>query len=139
MNQLHDSHTIPEPILVLSGLTFIFPAYTAYTQQKYYFSGSLAFLSFTTVGYHGTRNETLFILDLIAITNYILTGGVVTYYKTPREQIPYILSIVYCIISYFVGRQYKLFSFDPDWNTQMFFHSLMHLFPSYTAIKYLES
>jgi cell shape-determining protein MreD len=41
--------------------------------------------------------------------------------------------VVYSLVSYFVGQQFQILSFDPDWNTQMFFHSLMHLSTAYSA------
>jgi len=139
IQMLHDPHVIPEPVLVLSGLTLLVPAFRAYQLNNLYFAGSYAFLSFTTVGFHGTRSEYFFILDVIAIMNNVIGNGLVVHTKTAREIIPFWLCFSYSIISYFVGRKYQLFSFDPDWNTQMFFHALMHIFSSYAGMKFLEA
>ena len=139
MIHLHDDHKYSEPYLVLTGVTLLVPAVNAYYLNNLYVSGSLAFLSFTTVGFHGTRNEYFFILDLVAITNYIIGSGILVHQKTSREIIAYWVCILYSLVSYFLGRQYKIFSFDTDWNTQMFWHGLMHLFSAYSSSVYLET
>jgi len=139
MNLLHDEHTHPEPYLVLTGLLLLFPAAKAYYLNELYVSGSLAFLSFTTVGFHGTRNEYFFILDLVAITNYIIGGAISVHHKTSREMLVFYVCLIYSIVSYFVGRQYKVYAFDPDWNTQMFWHVLIHVFSTYAAFVYLDT
>ena len=72
MYQLHDSHMIPEPILVASGVTYLIPAYLAYIHGYTYTTSSLVAITFTTVSFHATRQEWLFALDLIAILNYMI-------------------------------------------------------------------
>ena len=136
MYHLHDPHTTAEPVLVASGLTFLVPAYMAYLQNQKYFSGSLVFLTFTTVGFHGTRNEYFFILDIAAILNYIIYNTYYNFLNNPPNIIfVNLFSIGYSLLSYFAGKKYNVMSFDPDWNIQMFFHSLMHLFATYGAYK----
>jgi len=46
---LHDPHMIPEPILVVSGLLYLVPAYYAFLQKRAYSLATLSFLTFTTV------------------------------------------------------------------------------------------
>lgn len=52
---LHEPHTIPEPILVLSGLSYAVPACLAYRQGRSYSVATNLYLLATTVGFHGTR------------------------------------------------------------------------------------
>ena len=132
-HMLHDPHMIPEPILVVSGLTYLVPFYMSIQQKRGYDAASYLFLTFTTVGFHSTRDETFFALDCIAILNFLYRS-----YTLSREcscfcQRVYLLSIAYSLVSYFVGRHYSILSFHPDWNTQMFFHSFMHLSTSYSS------
>ena len=134
--KLHDSHMIPEPILVISGLSYLFPLYVAYKKNNKYALSTYVFLTFTTIGFHGTRYEWFFILDCLAICNFIfqtLHLSLSLQSKHLMIQIIYIFSIVYSLTSYFIGFQYSILSFHPDWNTQMFYHSLMHFFTSYSA------
>jgi len=128
---LHDPHQIPEPILVVSGLTYLIPSYIAYKKEAMYDVSTCLFLTFTTVGFHGTRSEVLFALDCLAIVNFLARY----WYLSKKSKFAYLYycSVVYSLISYFVGQQYSILSFDPDWNTQMFFHSLMHLSTAYSA------
>ncbi len=130
---LHDPHKIPEPILVVSGLTYLFPFYVAMQKNSLYDASTYIFLTFTTVGFHATRNETLFMLDCIAILNFLARSFYLSMNSSRYSQAIYLLSVVYSLTSYFVGRHYKAMSFHPDWNTQMFYHSLMHLSTSYSA------
>ena len=69
---LHDPHMIPEPILVVSGLLYLIPAYYALLQKRTYSVATFSFLTFITVGFHGTRSETLFLLDCVAILNFLV-------------------------------------------------------------------
>jgi len=128
---LHDPHQIPEPILVASGLTYLIPFYTAYNKGSSQEAYACLFLTFTTVGFHGTRSEVLFALDCVAIVNFLARYSYLA--KKSRFACMYYCSVMYSLISYFVGQQYKIMSFHPDWNTQMFFHSLMHLSTAYSA------
>ena len=128
---LHDPHKTPEPILVVSGLTYLIPFYVAYKRGAAQEAYTCLFLTFTTVGFHGTRSEIMFALDCVAIVNFLARYQ----YLAKKSKVAYVyyFSVVYSLISYFVGQQYQILSFDPDWNTQMFFHSLMHLSTSYSA------
>jgi hypothetical protein len=128
---LHDPHQIPEPILVVSGLTYLIPFYTAYKKGAEYDAYTCLFLTFTTIGFHGTRSEALFALDCIAIVNFLARYSYLA--KNSRVAYIYYCSVVYSLFSYFVGQHYKIMSFDPDWNTQMMYHSLMHLSTAYSA------
>lgn len=136
--QLHDPHMISEPVLVLSGLTYLIPAYMSYEAKKYYYCNSLLFLTFTTVGFHSTRKEYFFILDIAAILNYIIYSSYLTYYLTDKDKFLTYFTVSYSLITYFGGKKYNVLSFDPDWNIQMFFHSLMHLFTSYSSYKVIK-
>ena len=128
---LHDPHQTPEPILVVSGLTYLIPSYIAYKNGSVKEAATCLFLTFTTVGFHGTRSEALFALDCIAIVNFLARYWYLA--KKSRFAYVYYMSVLYSLVSYFVGQQYKIMSFDPDWNTQMMYHSLMHLSTAYSA------
>ena len=133
MYELHDPHKTPEPILVLSGLTYLVPAWVALQKDRTYDFVTYTFLTFTTTGFHSTRSDTLFALDCLAILNFLgrsmyLSTEVDTYTRSI-----YAFSVIYSLTSYFVGQRYKIMSFHPDWNTQMAYHSLMHLSTAYSA------
>jgi hypothetical protein len=130
---LHDPHTIPEPILVLSGTAYLFPAYLAYRISASYQMWSYLFLTGTTMGFHGTRNETLFHLDCIAILNFIGCSLLESYGSSSYAGRLFAASLAYSLTSYFIGRQYRIMSFHPDWNTQMAYHAAMHLSTAYSA------
>jgi hypothetical protein len=132
-HMLHDPHKIPEPILVVSGLTYLFPFYIAISNERVYDASTYIFLTFTTVGFHSTRNEVFFILDCAAILNFLLR----TYYLSLKcsniSKTIYLTSVLYSLTSYFIGKYYNIMSFHPDWNTQMMYHSLMHVSTSYSS------
>ena len=130
---LHDPHMIPEPVLVISGLTYLFPLSIAVKNRRYYDMYSYLFLTFTTVGFHSTRNEILFMFDCLAIINFLLRSYYLSLKSTNLSQRIFIISVIYSFTSYFFGRMYNIMSFHPDWNTQMFYHSLMHLSTSYSS------
>ena len=128
---LHDPHKIPEPVLVVSGLSYLIPFYMAVRKGRAYDATTYLCLTLTTVGFHSTRDETLFLLDCIAILNFLYRSYTLSTERSTFCQRVYLVSVLYSLVSYFVGRQYTILSFHPDWNTQMFFHSLMHLSTSY--------
>jgi hypothetical protein len=130
---LHDPHKIPEPVLVVSGLTYLYPCYLALSKHRMYDAGTYLFLTFTTVGFHSTRHETLFMLDCVAIINFLARSYHVCRQRSLTVQAVFFLSVFYSFTSYFAGLHYTAMSFHPDWNTQMFFHALMHLSTSYSA------
>ena len=137
---LHESYMTPEPLLVFSGTSYILPMYISYKSRFYYNAFSFLLLSFTTITFHGTRNEIVFLMDCAAILN-LLACTIHNSYLTRhnwRIQIVLLLSIIYCLTSYFVGMKYNIMSFDPDWNTKMIFHSAMHLSTSYSAFLLTE-
>ena len=130
---LHDPHKIPEPILVVSGLTYLFPFYIAITNNKIYDASTYMFLTFTTVGFHSTRNEILFILDCFAILNFLLRTSYISLECSNISKTVFLLSVIYSSISYFLGKYYTIMSFHPNWNTQMIYHSFMHLSTAYSS------
>lgn len=134
-----DDHKIPEPILVLSGLTYLIPSYIAYTAGFNYDLASCLFLTFTTVGFHGTREQWLFELDCLAILNFNICALYNVYQVGPRGGLIWFVAVSYSLLSYFAGQRLNMMSFDHDWNTQMVFHALIHLSTCYTAyFCYLE-
>jgi hypothetical protein len=130
---LHDPHKIPEPILVISGLTYLYPFYLAISKKRIYDASTYIFLTFTTVGFHSTRYEFLFKLDCIAIINFLFRSYYLLQKCSIFCNIIFFLSVIYSLVSYFVGKYYNIMSFHPNWNTQMFYHSLMHIFTSYSS------
>jgi hypothetical protein len=132
---LHDPHTIPEPILVISGLTYLLPFFIAISKKRRYDASTYLFLTFTTIGFHSTRNETLFILDCCAIINFLLRSYHLTLERqvSATSKIVFVLSVLYSFTSYFLGKYYHIMSFHPNWNTQMTYHSLMHLSTAYSS------
>ena len=130
---LHDSHKTPEPILVASGLTYLIPTYTAYYSGNTNMAFACGFLTFTTVAFHGTRQEHFFVLDCFAIVYFLGVNFRSALASGNYALAVFSFSTAYSLTSYFAGMQYKRMSFDPDWNTQMFYHSLMHLSTAYSA------
>ena len=139
MNQLHDNHLYSEPLLSLTGLSYLYPAFIAIEKEEYYLACSLVFLCSTTILYHGTRWEYFFYLDLIAMSHYVGYGAYLSSAMTAKVLHTVWFPVAYGLYVYFIGMNYKIFAFDPDWNTQMFFHGLMHIFSSYSSLKYLET
>ena len=135
---LHDPHKNPEPVLVLSGLSYLIPCYMAFKRNRYYDGSSYLFLTLTTVGFHGTRYDSIFFLDCIAILNFIISSHYNSLKSNNFTRGLYYSSISYSLISYFVGQQFQIMSFDPDWNTQMIYHSLIHLSSSYLSYLYMN-
>ena len=135
---LHDSHKIPEPILVASGLTYLIPTYTAYYAGNTDMAFACGFLTFTTVAFHGTREEIFFGLDCFAIIYFLGANFRSAHAAGNYALAAFCLSTLYSLTSYFAGMRYKRMSFDPDWNTQMFFHALMHLSTAYSAYASLK-
>ena len=136
---LHDPHMIPEPILVVSGLLYLIPAYYAFIQKRTYSLATFSFLTFTTVGFHGTRSETLFLLDCVAILNFLAHNFYMSLASSRAAALIFIASVVYSTSSYFIGQRYTILSFHPDWNTQMFYHSLMHASTAYSSYALLTA
>jgi len=132
---LHDPHTIPEPLLVLSGLSYTLPLIAAQTSYDRFTNG---FLLLTTIGFHGTRQEWLFYLDCLAILNFLIRSYRLVRTCSRASQALFSLSVTYCLVSYFVGYQFSILSFDPDWNTQMMFHSFMHVSTSYASYRIIN-
>ena len=132
---LHDPHTISEPILVLSGLTYLVPFSIALQNRRVYDSATYLFLTFTTVAFHSTRYDSFFALDCIAILNFILRSYIISTPLSPLTRGLFSFSIAYSLISYFIGQTYAAMSFHPDWNTQMAYHSFMHLSTSYASYR----
>jgi len=130
---LHDPHTIPEPVLVISGLTYVFPLYIAIQNNRVYDASTYIFLTCTTIGFHSTRNETFFILDCWAILNFLLRAYYISLQCRTMSQVIFNMSVIYSFTSYFLGKYYSILSFDPNWNTQMFYHSLMHISTAYSS------
>ena len=139
MNRLHDDHTHSEPYLVLTGLSYLLPAFFAIQKEEYYLAGSLVFLCSTTVLFHGIRWEYFFYIDVVAILNYVGYCLYLSPEMTYRQLHAAWFPVVFGFYTYFVGMKYRLYSFDPDWKTQMFWHGLMHIFSSYSALIYLDS
>lgn len=137
--ELHDPHSIPQPLLVFSGLLYLIPGYIAYKKQNTYTCASSIILAFTSVGFHGTRHEYFFVIDAIAMLNYVFHGASRAYFLTEKEQFVVWFSIVYGFVTHIFGKKYNVLSFDPNWNLQMFFHSLIHIFSSYAACKVLDT
>jgi len=135
---LHDPHTTPEPLLVLSGTTYLIPAYMAYRANALYNMWSYLFLTATTVGFHGTRNETLFLLDCLAIMNYIKCSIDDSQTSSNSAAGIFWISLGYSLTSYFIGRWFQSMSFDADWNTQMGYHAMMHFSTSYSAYVFMN-
>ena len=135
---LHDPHQIPEPVLVVSGLSYAIPAYMAFSANMHYTSATYAFLTLTTVSFHGTRNEYWFALDCVAILNFLAHQFYLSRRVGRYAQTVYVVSVVYSLISYFAGKQLGRFSFDPDWNTQMGYHACMHVSTAYSAYLFIR-
>jgi hypothetical protein len=139
MSQLYDNHSYPQPMLSLTGVSYLYPAFVALEKEQYYLACSLVFLTSTTILYHGTRWKYFFYLDLIAASHYVGYGAYLSPGMTAKVLYTVWFPFLYGLFVYFVGMKYNIFAFDPDWNTQMFFHGLMHIFSSYSSLKYLES
>jgi len=126
-------HMIPEPYLVITGMTYLMPAWLAWKSGFYYSLASNVFLCATTMSFHWFRSQWLFELDVAAVLNYVAYCSLNAYYAGPSAMGVWVFSTSYGVYSYFVGQQLSILSWDPDWNTQMFFHGLIHLSSAYGA------
>jgi hypothetical protein len=126
-------HMIPEPFLVMTGMTYLLPAYLAYEKSLWYCMASSLFVMLTTMSFHWFRTDLTFAIDVIAILNYVACGLYNCYYTDYSATGVWIGAISYSLYSYFVGQQLNILSFDPDWATQMFFHGLIHFSTAYSA------
>jgi len=135
---LYDVHPRPAPILVLTGLTFLIPAYKAMLQEHAYLMWTYLFLCSTTILFHSTRLPFFLYIDVVAVFNHIIGGAFIVYHQSNRERIPMIFTTTYSFVTYLFGSQYNLFSFDSDWNIKMFFHILMYIFSVYAAFVSLD-
>ena len=126
-------HMIPEPYLVITGMSYLMPAWLAWKTGFYYSLASNLFLCATTMSFHWFRSQWLFELDVVAVLNYVACCSFNAYYAGPSAMGVWVFSASYGVYSYFVGQQLSILSWDPDWNTQMFFHGLMHLSSAYGA------
>ena len=124
-------HMIPEPYLVITGMSYLLPAWLAWKSGFYYSLATCLFLCATTMSFHWFRAQWLFELDVVAVLNYVLCCSFNAYYAGPSAMGVWVFSGSYGLYSYFVGQQLSILSWDPDWNTQMFFHGLIHLSTAY--------
>jgi hypothetical protein len=133
--RLHNSHTTAEPVLVISGLLYLLVALYARKKKEHRMMCSSLFLTFTTVGFHGTREEYMFALDCIAIAWYLFELAMRSKgYSVWISQ----ASVFYSLTSYFIGQHYGPISVNSDWNTQMMYHSLMHATTAFAGIMSLS-
>jgi len=133
---LHDPHKISEPFLVLSGLAFSVPAYVAFVTKRDYDFVTCAFLIFTSSGFHATRNEYFFILDCLAILNFVLRYMYISFYL---KRYLFCFVTLYNFTSYFGGQVFRVLSFDPIWESQMVYHSLLHFLSAYASYELLST
>ena len=133
----HDSHVQPEPMLVLSGLTYLVPSSLALSSGKL-FASPYIFLTFTTIGFHSTRTELFFLFDCLAMSIFFLQNTSLCFRATKLTQTLWATSVIYCFICYFVGKYYTILSFDPNWNTQMTYQAIMHISTSYSAYRLIK-
>lgn len=126
-------HMISAPYLVITGMTYLLPAWLAWEKGFYYSMISSIVLATTTMSFHWFRHQWLFELDVVAILNYNMCSLYNIYHAGPSAVGIWALAVGYSLYSYFVGQQLSILSWDPDWNTQMFFHGLMHLSTAYSA------
>ena len=126
-------HMIPEPYLVMTGMSYLLPAWLAYESGFTYSMASCLALCATTTGFHWFRQQWLFEADIIAILNYSACMLFNVHRAGPSAAGIWALMTGYSLYSYFVGQQLSILSWDPDWATQMFFHGLMHLSTAYSA------
>jgi hypothetical protein len=124
---------IPEPYLVITGMTYLLPAWLAWESRFYYSMASCLVLCLTTMSFHWFRYQWLFELDVLAILNYTICSLYNIYHAGLPAAGIWALSVGYSLYSYFVGQQLHILSWDPDWMTQMFFHGLMHISTAYSA------
>ena len=127
----HLDHKHPEPFLCLTGLSYLLPAYIEYKRGHYWTAEASVFLTLTTLGFHWTRSDTIFAIDCIAILQYLACS---IYESRGWSAVLTACSIVYGLVSYFVGQQYNTMSFDPDWTVQMLFHGMIHLSTATAAV-----
>ena len=127
---IRDAHMKPEPILVITSLIFAVPSYIAFKQNKIYDCLTCLSLMCTSIGFHKLRTQTLFIVDFIAVCHFSVR---IWYLSHLMEMyLVYYISVFYSVISFYVGHKYKIMSYDPNWNIQMFYHALIHFLTAYS-------
>ena len=131
---MRDPHTTPEPLLVLTGMLYLIPAWIGWESGFHPSALSSLFLAFTSMSFHWFRTDWLFYLDVIAIFIYSLFGLHSSYKAGVASNALYVFVIGYAVFVYIVGQQYSILAFDPEWNTQQFFHGLIHVFCCYAFV-----
>jgi hypothetical protein len=121
----------PAPYLVITGMTYLMPAWLAWKSGFYYSLASNLFLCATTMSFHWFRTQWIFSLDQLAIWNYTLCSLLNAYQGGPSALGMWTFSVGYSLYSYFVGRYLSILCWDPNWTTQMFFHGLIHMVTAY--------
>lgn len=133
----HYENKTPAPYLVMTGLSYLFPAMVAYSNGFIWETFSLFFVTGTTMAFHWFRDDTLFVIDVVAILNLFTCALYNASLVGVGPATPFIGSILYCFYSYFLGQQFKTLAWDPDWTTQMIFHGFIHISTAYGAYKML--
>jgi hypothetical protein len=119
------------PLLCLTGLSYLLPMYVAYANGHYWTSGASLFLALTSVGFHWTHREDILSVDRLAILQYVACS---LYEARGWSAVLVACSIVYGLVSYFVGQQYSIMCFDPNPNVQSLFHAMIHLSTATAAV-----
>ena len=125
--------TTPAPYLVITGMSYLMPAWLAWKYGFYYSFATCLFLCGTTMTFHWFRTQWIFSLDQLAIWNYTFCSLLNAYQGGPSALGMWAFSVGYSLYSYFVGRYLSILCWDPDWATQMFFHGLIHMVTAYGA------
>jgi hypothetical protein len=121
----------PSPFLCLTGLSYLLPAYIAYTRGHYWTSGASVFLASTSVGFHWTHREDILAVDRLAILQYFACA---IYESRGWSAVCTSMSVVYCLVAYFLGQQCSTMCFDPNPSVQSLFHAMIHLSTATAAV-----
>jgi len=123
----------PSPYLVITGMTYLLPAWLAYEKGFHYSLVSSLCLTATTMLYHWFHYDYLLVLDTLAVANYCVCSLYNIYHAGPAAVGVWGLSVGYTAYVYFIGNHLSILAWDPHWPTRMFFHGLIHFSTAYTA------
>jgi len=121
------------PILASTGAIFIIPGIISLYNQKYYGGMSTMLLGLTSVGFHLTHNPIIELIDRVAITNFVISGYMLTNTESTTAQL--IFTSCFNVAVFFVGMKYHILCFDPDTNIQNLYHALIHIFSAHVAYR----
>jgi len=117
----------PNPYLVASSLSFLFPSLLFYTLRLPFLSSIYGLVACTSSIYHATKHPAILWVDYplnhishIATVSYIIQGG---WISMPA----YVVWLIYTVLTYYVGYRMSSMVWDPVHDRATPWHALLHI------------